>query len=109
MAFLCKAKGRAPRPSVRGALAFLLFLKLSIDVIHELYTFGDFIFGHGRLVVIVVIVEKHREYIGDGLALWVTHRVNSGVGTFSEELVLQRVTATVAPDDAAHLPELDFI
>lgn len=109
MVYLCRTKGRAPRLSVRGALTLLLLLVLCIDVSHELLEFGGFIFGDGRLVVVIFVVEEHGEYVCDSLALGVTHCINSCVGTFGEKLVLQRITTTVAPYNAAHLPELDVI
>ena len=67
-----------------------------------------FILADGRLVVIIVI-EEHREYVFHSFALRVTHGIGGGVGAFGNELVFQTVALAVASDDAAHLPEAEVI
>ena len=67
-----------------------------------------FVMADGRLVV-VIVVEEHREYIFHSFALRVTHGEAGGVGTFGEELVLQSVALSVASDDTAHFPEANVI
>ena len=87
----------------------LFFVCLSVDSVHFSLKFCHFFSRDGRLVVVVVIIEEHGEHVGHGLALWVTHDVDSGIDTFSHQLMLQQVAATVASDDAANLPEAEVI
>ena len=60
-------------------------------------------------VFLVVIFEYLWEHVGNGLALWVAHGIDSSLGTFSHELMLQSVALAVATDDATHFPEAEVV
>ena len=81
---------------------------MAVDVFHFSLQLRFFFLGDGWLVV-VVIVEKHGEGVGHGLALRVAHRIDGGVGALGHELVLQPIAAAVASDDATNLPESDVV
>lgn len=87
----------------------LFFVCLAVECFHHGLHVGHILLADGQLVVVVVILEEHGEYVGYGLALWVAHGIHGGVGALGYELMLQRVTATVAAYDAAHLPEADVV
>lgn len=80
-----------------------------VHAVHECLKVGFFVFSNGWLVWYVVILEDLREHVGNGLALWVSHRIDSSIDTFSHELVLQAVAVSVATDDATHFPEAEVV
>ena len=82
---------------------------LAVECFHQGLHVGHFILADGWLVVVVVILEEHGEYVGYGLAFGVAHGIHGGVGALGDELMLQRVTATVAAYDAANFPEADVV
>ena len=84
-------------------------LALMVHAGHECLEVGCFVVGDGWLIADVVILKYLREHVADGLALWVSHRIDSSVCAFGHELVLQAVAAAVASDDAADFPKLDFV
>ena len=59
--------------------------------------------------VFIVVLENAWEEVFGGFPIGVAHGEDGGVGALGEQLVLQRVTAAVASDDAAHLPEADVV
>ena len=67
----------------------LFFVRLAIERVHFGLQFCHVFLGEGRLVVVIVVVEEHGEHVGYGLALWITHDVDSGIDTFGHQLVLQ--------------------
>lgn len=83
---------------------------LLVPGLHFGHEVGGFLISDGWWTVVVIfVIEEHGEHVGYSLALGVAHCVDGCVGTFSEKLVLQRVAAAVAADDAAYLPEADVI
>ena len=69
--------------------------------------FGDW---HDVIFFFVVIIFKeHWEHILHCLSLSVTHDVDAGIYYLCQELMLQRVTAAIASNDATHLPELNVV
>ena len=86
-----------------------LGLALMVHAGHECLEVGCFVFCDGWLIVDVVILEYLREHVGNSLALWVAHGIDSSVGTFSHELMLQAVAVSVATDDATHFPEAEVV
>ena len=87
----------------------LFFICLTVDRIHFGLQFGHVLFADGRLVVVIVVVEEHGEYVGHGLTLGVAHGVGGGIDALGDELVLQPVALAVATYDAANLPEADVV
>ena len=80
--------------------------RLPLVVADELLQFGGFLFGDLRFGWLnVVIAEEVGEQVFDGLAFGVAHGVHRGVGAFGHHLQFEDVAASVASDDAAHLPE----
>ena len=94
----------------RKSEALWLGLALVVHTGHECLEVGCFVFCDGWLVVVIVVVFKYLwEHVGNGLAFWVSHRIDSSVGTFSHQLVLQPVALAVASDDATDFPEAEFV
>ena len=89
--------------------ALWLGLALVAHAGHECLEVGCFVVGDGCLIVDVVILEYLREHVGKGLALRVAHGIDSSVGTFSHQLVLQPIALAVAANDATCLPEADVV
>ena len=85
----------------------LFFFYLAVVCFHHGLHVGHILLADGRLVV--VILEEHGEHVGYGLAFGVAHGIHGGVGALGDELMLQRVTATVAAYDAANFPEADVV
>ncbi len=67
----------------------LFFVCLAVERSHHGLQFFYVFSRDGRLVVVIVVVEEHGEHVGHGLALWITHDVDSGIDTFGHQLVLQ--------------------
>ena len=110
---MCRTKtacGFTPSPSewvgvrLHKSEALRLGLALMVHAGHECLEVGCFVVGDGWLIVDVVILEDLREHVGNGLALWVSHRIDSSVCAFSHELMLQPVALSVAHDDEVNLP-----
>ena len=89
--------------------ALWLGLALVAHAGNECLEVGCFVVGDGCLIVDVVILEYLREHVGNGLALRVAHGIDSSVGTFSHQLVLQPIALAVAANDATCLPEADVV
>ena len=87
----------------------LFFVRLAIERVHFGLQFCHVFGRDGRLVVVIVVVEEHGEHVGHGLALRVTHDMDGGIDTFSHQLMLQQIAATIAADDATHLPEAEVV
>jgi len=88
----------------------LLFVCLAVVCFHKGLHVGHFLLADGWLVVVVVVIlEEHGKHVFHGLALRVAHDVDSGIDAFSHQLMLQQVAATVAADDASHLPEVEVV
>ena len=90
-------------------LVRLFFVCLAVDSIHFSLKFCHVFLGEGRLVVVIVVFEEHGKHVGHGLALGITHDVDGGIDAFGHQLMLQQVAATIATDDAAHLPEAEVV
>ena len=85
-------------------------LALLVHAGHECLEVGCFVFCDGRLIVVVVIILKYlREHVGNGLALWVSHRIDSSVCAFSHQLMLQPVALAVSQGDEMNLPQPQII
>lgn len=84
-------------------------LFLSIECIHYGMKLCYVFSRDWRFVVIIVGIEEHGEHVGHGLALGVAHRIDSSVGTFSHELMLQSVTLAVAHDDEVNFPQPQIV
>lgn len=93
----------------RKSEALRLGLALVVHSVHECLEIGCFVIADGWLIVDVIILKYLWEYIGNGLALWVSHRIDSSVCTFSHELMLQSVALAVATNDTTCLPEADVV
>ena len=87
----------------------LFFVRLAVVCVYISQQVVHIFLGEWRLVVVIVVVEKHREHICYGLALGVAHDVDCCVDAFGHQLVLQQVTAAVASDDATHFPEAEVV
>ena len=100
-----------PHGKARGTKseALRLGLALVVHAGHEFLEVGYFVFCDGWLIVDVVILKDLREHVGNSLAFWVSHRIDSSVCTFGHQLMLQSVALAVATNDATCLPESDFI
>ncbi len=86
-----------------------LLVRLSVDSIYISLQFCHFFSRDGWLVVVIVVVEEHGEYVGHGLALRVAHGVGGGIDAFGHQLVLQAVALAVATDDSTYLPEAEVV
>ena len=60
--------------------------------------------GDGRGFGFVFGLEQFREHLLRGHAFRITHRVHCRIGAFRHELQFEPVAASVALDDAQHLP-----
>jgi xanthine/uracil/vitamin C permease (AzgA family) len=87
-----------------------------VKILHHILHLGHMILYGGRLfvladglLVVIIVIEEHREYVFHSFTLRVTHGVSGGVGALGYELMFQAVALAVASDDAAHLPETDVI
>ena len=94
---------------VRKSEALWLGLALVVHAGHECLEVCCLVFCDGWLIVDVIIFKYLWEHVGNGLALRVAHSIDSSVGTFSHQLMLQPVALAVAANDATCLPEADFI
>ena len=90
-------------------LALIVLLLHCVESVHLCLKFLGFLVGHGWLIVDVVILEYLREHVGNSLAFRVAHGIDSSVGTFSHELMLQPVAVAVATDDATNFPEAEVV
>ena len=72
----------------RKSEALWLGLALVVHTGHECLKVGCIVFCDGWLIVDVIILKYLRQHVADRLALWVSHRIDSSVGTFSHQLML---------------------
>ena len=87
-----------------------LLCVLLVHTCHEcLEASSIFIADEWFIVNVVIILKYLREHVGNGLALWVSHGIDSSVCTFSHELMLQAVAVAVASDNAADFPEAEIV
>lgn len=94
----------------RKSEALRLGLALVVHAGHECLEVGFFVFCDGWLIVVIVIVFKYLwEHVGNGLAFWVSHRIDSSVCTFSHQLMIQAVALAVASDNATDFPEAEVV
>ena len=82
-----------------------------VPCVHLGLEFGDFFVCYvgGFAVVIVGVLEEHREEVFDGLALAIPHGVHCSENGFGDELVRETVALAVASDDTQHLPVLNLV
>ena len=93
----------------RKSEALWLGLALVVHAVHECLEVGCFVICDGWLIVDVIILKYLWEYIGNGLSFRVSHGIDSSVGAFGHQLVLQPVAVAVATNDATCLPEADVV
>ena len=81
-----------------------------MEVLHHLLQVGGFGFGNLRFLRFVdVVAEEFREQVFDGLAFRIAHGVHRRIGALRHHLQFEPVTAAVALDDAANLPEAQVV
>ena len=90
----------------QNAVMGLPALPLRIHRRHFRLEHRHLVLSYLRLVAIFLIVLKqHGEHVGDGLALRVSHGIDSGKYALGHELVFQLVAPAVTSDDTTHFPE----